>query len=209
MKMTSSTTSETREHNLFDSNPETSISFLENRYVNQLPWGLRQRIPRNTGLKFVDTKSNASVMFEDVSSYSYFEDVIDSHVYFLDTTIVEQLMIESQTLEVLRGAFNGWESIIMQKENLLKFNTISQGDLTLVLNDPLEVEPSFEDGEYFLRIPEFNIYISAPTLGEASDELQSDIIWLWREYVDEQDEDFTFDAKQLRERLQSLVKEVR
>lgn len=200
--------SETSEHNLYDSYSETITPFLTNRNIEQLPWGMRPRIPRNSGLKLADPKLNVSVIFEPTCSYSDLEHVNDSQGYYLGTTI-EQLIIVSQTLGVLRGTLNEWESKIMQKENLLKFNTISQGDITLVLNAPLEVKPSFEDGEYSLSIPELNIYISAPTLGDAGDELQSDIIWLWREYVDVQDEEITLDAQQLREKLQNLVKEVR
>lgn len=127
----------------------------------------------------------------------------------INATLPLMSNISSQTLGALRGILNDWESIIMQKGNLLKFDTISQGDDTLVLNVPIEVVPMFEDGEYFLSIPELNIYISAPNLEDAVDELKSDMIWLWREYVAIQDQDFSLDAKQLRDKLLNLVKEVR
>ena len=205
MDMTSSTMPEIRE---FASFSETITPFLTNGFIKQLPWGMRPRILRNAGLKFAVPKSNVSGMFAPTSSYSDTEGVYDSQGDFLGTTI-EQLVIASQTLGVLRWTLYDWESKIMQKENLIKFDTIYQGDITLILNVPLEVEPFIEDGEYILSIPELNIYVSAPTLGEAEDELQSDIIWLWREYVDAQNEDFTSDAEELREKLQKLVKGVR
>ncbi len=93
----------------------------------------------------------------------------------------------------------------------LRLTLVTSDDTVLVLNSPLEIEAIFDEElqEVVFELPEFNIIAADVKREEAIQQLQSDLVWLWKEYVDVPEQTLSEDAKNLRERLRALVKEVR
>lgn len=100
--------SETREYNVAESYSETTTLYLANRVIEQLPM-LKTRIPRNTGMKFEQLKSNFSGIFKPTSSYPYLEDANDSLGYFLGT--IERLVIASQRRVYYMNGENEYQNL--------------------------------------------------------------------------------------------------
>ncbi|MCD5407025.1 MAG: hypothetical protein LRZ99_04975 [Desulfotomaculum sp.] len=92
----------------------------------------------------------------------------------------------------------------------LKLTKIKGSNITLILNNSLEVEPYFDEQsqEVVFEIPEYNIIAVGVTREEAIQELQNDLVWLWEEYVETQEKNFSKDAKDLRNSLKRLIKGV-
>lgn len=89
-----------------------------------------------------------------------------------------------------------------------RFTKISADKVVLSLKEPIEITPYFEDQAVVFEYPKLNIISSGATRDEAVTELQSDIYWLWKEYVEEDDDNLTNDAIELKKYLKDIVVEV-
>lgn len=90
----------------------------------------------------------------------------------------------------------------------LRISRISAGGLALFLTKPLYLEPSFFDQSVVLEYEPFNIIADGITREEAINNFEKDFVWLWKEYVQTEDELLTLDAAKLKRELLALVKEV-
>lgn len=89
-----------------------------------------------------------------------------------------------------------------------RFTKISSGETVLFLKRPIEITPYFEDQSIVFEYPALNIIASGATREEAVAELQADIIWLWKEYAEEDDGNLTNDAIEFKKYLKELIAEV-
>lgn len=90
----------------------------------------------------------------------------------------------------------------------VRFTQIYHDGVKLLLKDPIEITPLFENQEVMFELSELNIVSSGVTRDEAVMELQSDIVWLWKEYVQEDDASFSSDAIDLKKLLNDMITEV-
>lgn len=89
-----------------------------------------------------------------------------------------------------------------------RFTKISADKVVLSLKEPIEITPNFEDQAVIFEYPKLNIIATGTTRDEAVMELQSDIYWLWKEYTEENDDNLTNDAIELKRFLKDIVAEV-
>lgn len=90
----------------------------------------------------------------------------------------------------------------------LRISRISANGLTLFLNKPIYLKPSFFDQSFILEYEPFNIIADGITREEAINNFEKDFVWLWKEYAQTEDELLTLDAATLKRELLALVKEV-
>ena len=75
------------------------------------------------------------------------------------------------------------------------------------MKKPIVVDPVFVGEEIILEFPDFNIIATGSSREDAIAAFEEDFIWLWREYVLENDEQLSGDAIKFKEQLCSWVKE--
>lgn len=78
-------------------------------------------------------------------------------------------------------------------------------DRVFVLKEPLPVSASYEDGFFFIETERFNILGYGPTYEQAVQDFQRYFEFLWREYVEADDQELTAGARRLRDFLLGLV----
>lgn len=102
------------------------------------------------------------------------------------------------------------EDIMVNEIDLspLRLKIIQSQDITLNLKEYLELKPIFDNKEVVFDMPNLNIIASASTRDEAIMELQSDMVWLWKEYAEEDDNTLSEDAIELKRRLIDMVSEI-
>ncbi|WP_018086945.1 hypothetical protein [Desulfurispora thermophila] len=89
----------------------------------------------------------------------------------------------------------------------ISFSRIASDGIELVLKKPIEVIPELNEQEVIIEFQELNIISSGETVDEAVMELQSDIVWLWKEYAKEEDDALSVDAIKLKYLLLDMVAE--
>jgi len=89
----------------------------------------------------------------------------------------------------------------------VKYTKLSNNDLSLDLTKPIVVDPVFVGDELVLEFPDFNIIATGISREEVIATFEEDFIWLWREYVLENDVPLSGDALKFKEQLRSWVKE--
>ena len=91
----------------------------------------------------------------------------------------------------------------------IKITTLSNPELTLILNEPIQGTPIFVNQEIVLELSDFNIIVAGVTRDEVIRNLEEDMVWLHQEYGLAPDDNLSGDAQQLKRRILELVKEVR
>ncbi len=89
----------------------------------------------------------------------------------------------------------------------VKYTKLSNSEVSLDLKKPIVVDPVFVGEEIILEFPDFNIIATGSSREDAIAAFEEDFIWLWREYVLENDEQLSGDAIKFKEQLCSWVKE--
>lgn len=90
----------------------------------------------------------------------------------------------------------------------VRLTSVTTPHLTLVFNRPLAFSPVLEDQELVVELPEYNIIATGATRDAVIKELENDLIWVWREYGLADDAELSADARQLKQAIRSLVREV-
>jgi hypothetical protein len=90
---------------------------------------------------------------------------------------------------------------------IIRLEKIYSDNLTLKLSIPLILIPIHDNNKIVFEIPHLNITSSGSTIDEAINKLQSDMVWLWKEYALEDDKNLSEDAIELKKYIKKLVSE--
>lgn len=63
--------------------------------------------------------------------------------------------------------------------------------------------------QFTAQISDLNLVVNGDTREEIAIQIQEDIYWLWKEYSESPDEELTEDSRNLKKRLEALMKEVK
>ena len=91
----------------------------------------------------------------------------------------------------------------------LVLKSVESPDGTLVFKQARSIEPSYEDEQVVFEVPDLHIIASGNTRENAVEQLFSDLVWLWKEYVLSPHEELSQDAADLASCLRSMVEEAR
>lgn len=97
--------------------------------------------------------------------------------------------------------------IIKMDNEIIRLEKIYSDNLTLKLSIPLILIPIHDNNKIVFEIPHLNITSSGSTIDEAINKLQSDMVWLWKEYALEDDKNLSEDAIELKKYIKKLVSE--
>ena len=91
----------------------------------------------------------------------------------------------------------------------LVLKSVEGPDGTLVFKQARSIAPSYEDEQVVFEVPDLHIIASGNTREDAVEQLFSDLVWVWKEYVLSPNEELTRDAADFAARLRSMVEEAR
>jgi hypothetical protein len=104
------------------------------------------------------------------------------------------------------------DSVSIQDIDLapIEFDYIDYGDKKLRFKNRLVLTPELDDSEqlYTISYPDFNLESFAYTRQEITDEIKSDIVFLWNEYAKAEDSELTEDALELKKRLLLNIEDI-
>jgi len=92
----------------------------------------------------------------------------------------------------------------------IDFNDIDYGEKKLHFKDSFILTPTLDNSEqlYTINYPELGLELFSYTRQEITNDVKSDIVYLWEEYAKVEDDTLTEDAKILKKKLLSAIEEV-